>query len=85
LFIPEPDPDFIPIPDPGSKRHWIPDPDPQHCFGNNPWGLMKNRYINATIKVPNVEINERTIRPLFYFILQIIKSLIKILVSCGKE
>jgi hypothetical protein len=44
LFIPDPDPDFLPIPDPGSrgqkgtgsrvqgsKRHRIPDPDPQHC------------------------------------------------------
>ncbi len=42
LFIPYPDPDFLPILDPGfkgqkrpctqgSKRHRIPDPDPQHC------------------------------------------------------
>ncbi len=36
LFIPDPDPDFLPIPDPklriqGSKRHRISDPDPQHC------------------------------------------------------
>jgi hypothetical protein len=26
---------FLPIPDPGSrvqKWHWIPDPDPQHCY-----------------------------------------------------
>jgi hypothetical protein len=31
------DPDFLPIPDPGSwimgsKRHQIPNPDPQHCI-----------------------------------------------------
>jgi hypothetical protein len=25
-----PDPEFLPIPDPGSKRHRIPDHDPQH-------------------------------------------------------
>jgi hypothetical protein len=34
IRILDPDPDFLPIPDPrsrGSKRHWIPDPDPQHC------------------------------------------------------
>jgi hypothetical protein len=35
------DPDFLPIPDPGSriqgsKRHRIPDQDPQHC-----WKLLK--------------------------------------------
>ncbi len=35
--IPDPDPDFLPIPDPGSwiqasKRHRIPDRDPQHCI-----------------------------------------------------
>ncbi len=28
LFIPDPDPDFLPVP--GPKRHWIPDLDPQH-------------------------------------------------------
>jgi hypothetical protein len=27
---PDPDPDFLPIPDTGVKRHRIPDPDPQH-------------------------------------------------------
>jgi SpoVK/Ycf46/Vps4 family AAA+-type ATPase len=32
LLIPDPDPVFLPIPDPGTKRHRIPDPDPQHCF-----------------------------------------------------
>ncbi len=44
LFIPDPDcSSRIRIPDPdfylyrilGSKRHWIPDPDPQHCFPVN--------------------------------------------------
>ncbi len=30
LFILDPDPDFLPIPDPGSKRHQI--PDLQHWF-----------------------------------------------------
>jgi hypothetical protein len=35
--ISDPDPDFLPIPDlgsriQGSKRHRIPDPDLQHCF-----------------------------------------------------
>jgi hypothetical protein len=32
IRIPETDPDFYPsqIPDPGDKRHRIPDPDPQH-------------------------------------------------------
>ncbi len=35
LFIPDPDPDLLPIPDPGSRglkgaRSWIPDLDPQH-------------------------------------------------------
>ncbi len=29
LFIPDPDPDFLSIPDPGSKTPWIRDPDPQ--------------------------------------------------------
>jgi hypothetical protein len=28
LFIPDPDPDFLPIPDPGVKKA----PDTQHCF-----------------------------------------------------
>ncbi len=28
--VPDPDADFLPIPDPGSKRHRI--PDPQHCL-----------------------------------------------------
>ncbi len=37
LFIPDPDPNFLPIPVPrsriqGSERHRIPDPDPQHCW-----------------------------------------------------
>jgi hypothetical protein len=35
LFIPDPDPEFLPIPDPGSRgleRHRIPDPDSQHCL-----------------------------------------------------
>ncbi len=36
-WILDPFPDFLPLPDPGSriqwsKRHRIPDPDPQHCF-----------------------------------------------------
>ncbi len=31
LFIPDPDPYFFPIPDPGVKRHRIPDSYPQHC------------------------------------------------------
>jgi hypothetical protein len=35
LFIPDPDPDFLPIPDPGSRGQKgtgsrIQDPDPQH-------------------------------------------------------
>jgi hypothetical protein len=30
LFIPDPDPDYLPIPDPG--RHRIPDLDPQHWY-----------------------------------------------------
>jgi hypothetical protein len=30
LFIPDPDPDFLPIP--GTKRHRIADPDPQHWW-----------------------------------------------------
>jgi hypothetical protein len=30
LFIPDPDPDFLPSRIQGSKRHRIPDPDPQH-------------------------------------------------------
>jgi hypothetical protein len=30
-IIPDPDLGFLPIPDPVSKRHRIPDPDPQHC------------------------------------------------------
>jgi hypothetical protein len=35
LFIPDPDPDFLPIPDPGSrdqKGTGSPDPDSQHWF-----------------------------------------------------
>ncbi len=31
MFTPDPDLGFLPIPDPGVKRHWIPAPDPQHC------------------------------------------------------
>jgi hypothetical protein len=31
---PDPDPDFLPITDPGVKRHRIPDPDPQHVKNN---------------------------------------------------
>jgi hypothetical protein len=30
--IPDPDADFLPSRIPGSKRHPIPDPDPQHWF-----------------------------------------------------
>ncbi len=30
VFSSDPDPDFLPIPDPGSRGQ-IPDPDPQHC------------------------------------------------------
>jgi hypothetical protein len=38
MFIPDPDPYFLPIPDPGSRGQKgtgfrIPDPDPQHCLG----------------------------------------------------
>jgi hypothetical protein len=45
--IPDPDPDFLPIPDPGSriqgsKRHRIPDPDPQHCTCQ--YGMNKDCY-----------------------------------------
>ncbi len=35
LFLSSPDLNFLPIPDPRSRgllRHWIPDPDPQHCL-----------------------------------------------------
>jgi hypothetical protein len=35
MFIPDPDLDFLPSPDPGSggsKRQLIPDPVPQHCI-----------------------------------------------------
>ncbi len=38
--IPDPDLDFLPIPDPGSRvkkisGSWIPDPDPQYCPVSN--------------------------------------------------
>ncbi len=29
FYIPDPDPDILPIPDPGVQKHRI--PDPQHC------------------------------------------------------
>jgi hypothetical protein len=35
LVIPDPDADFLPSRIPGSKRHPIPDPDPQHCILTN--------------------------------------------------
>ncbi len=40
IRVVNPDPDFLPILDPGfqiqgSKRHRIPDPDPQHCSWYN--------------------------------------------------
>jgi hypothetical protein len=36
IRTPDPDPDFLPIPNPGVKKalepgSWILDPDPQHC------------------------------------------------------
>jgi hypothetical protein len=48
-FIPDPDPNILPISDPGSRRqkdtgsriqgstrHWIPDPYPQHKIADKP-------------------------------------------------
>ena len=34
MFIPDPDVDFLPVPEPESRgqRHRIPDPHPQHCY-----------------------------------------------------
>ncbi len=32
MFIPDPDADFLPSRIPGSKRHPISDPEPQHCI-----------------------------------------------------
>jgi hypothetical protein len=34
-MIPDPDPDFLPIPGPGSEKHQIPDPDLQHCSSHS--------------------------------------------------
>ncbi len=32
ILIPDPDTDFLPIPDPGVIKNRIPDPERQHCF-----------------------------------------------------
>ncbi len=37
-----PDPDFS-IPDPGAKKHWNSDPDPQHCIKQHLTKLIKGR------------------------------------------
>ncbi len=39
LFIPDPDPDFLPIPDPGIKKAL--DPYPQNCFFNSLLSLLQ--------------------------------------------
>jgi hypothetical protein len=45
LLIPDPDPDFLPFPDPGVKKAPdSPDPDPQH------WLPLKNDSLDATPK-----------------------------------
>ncbi len=54
LFIPEPDPDFLTILDPesliqGSKRHRIPDPDPQQ------WLFFLSRFVR--LGVPTIELD----------------------------
>jgi hypothetical protein len=41
MLIPDPDLDFLPIPDPGSKRLWT--PDPEHCF--LPIESFKNSFV----------------------------------------
>ncbi len=52
LFIPDPDPDFLPIPNPGSgwsKRHRIPDPDPQH------WSCLMGFEMLSGVRFPGRE------------------------------
>ncbi len=46
--IPDPDTDFLPIPDPGYhiqgwKKHWIPDPDPQHWLKCASSSILENK------------------------------------------
>jgi hypothetical protein len=38
MLIPDPDLDFLPIPDPGVKK--APDPDTQHCYVPVPYGIF---------------------------------------------
>jgi hypothetical protein len=47
MFIPDPDLEFLPIPDPGVKRHRFPDPDPQHCCWQ--WHTHHSKYIRVTL------------------------------------
>jgi hypothetical protein len=67
LFIPDPDRDFLPIPDPrglkgtgsriqGSKSYRIPDPDPQHC-------LLQGKPLDRTVDVDASVWEEADITP----------------------
>jgi hypothetical protein len=40
LFIPDPNPDFLPFPDLGSRVKKAPDPDPQH------WKRRRKNFFN---------------------------------------
>jgi hypothetical protein len=60
MFIPDPDLDYFPIPDPrsrGQKDTGIPDPDPQHCRY-----LVKNKQIQPITykKEANLETRLKT-------------------------
>jgi hypothetical protein len=51
LFIPDQDPDFLPIPDPGrSKRHRI--PNPQHWYERSVFDVTELHGLSCDVRVP---------------------------------
>jgi hypothetical protein len=61
IWITDPDPDFLPIPDPEFKKHRIPDPDPQHYL---PYSIPTHPEKRKEVQVPE-EKKKKTIYVLF--------------------
>jgi hypothetical protein len=54
LFIPDPDPDFLPIPDPGVKKYRILDPGVKKATDH---GSMGKKGTGSWIRIRNTELN----------------------------
>ncbi len=69
MFIPDPEADFLPSRAQGSKRHPIPDPDPQHWCPDRLWleeePAMSLGYVGPLFVFVNVQGAQESISPAY--------------------